>query len=86
MFLCFKQKFKMAAKKAGKCFQDKCIFAFHAEIQDSDQNWWKLFFLLQKMADASAYILQAKNCVQIALSHTISKINVFLSFTQFAKK
>ena len=34
------------------------------------------------MPDDSAYSLAAKNFVEIALSHTVSEIYVFLGFTQ----
>ena len=52
------------------CFRDKCIFVFNTEIQDGHQEWWENFFL------------RVKNFVEIALSRSVSEINMFLHFTQ----
>ena len=52
------------------CSQDKCVFAFYAEIQDGRQKWQQ------------SYLKRVKNIMKIALSQTVSKINAFLRFTQ----
>ena len=62
-------------------FQDKCIFAFYAEIQDGCQKWWENEFW-EKPPVHSTDVLQVKNFVEIALSHTVSEINLCLHFTQ----
>ena len=54
---------------------------FYAEIQDGCQNWWEINFW-GKMAVVCTDSLQVKNFVEITLSHIVSKINVFLHFTQ----
>ena len=58
-----------------------CFFLFYAEIQDGRQKWWENN-ICQQVADDSAYILGLKNFVEIALSCIVSKIHVFLHFTQ----
>ena len=45
-------------------FQDKCLFAFYAEIQDGCQKWQENDFWLE-VADDSAYTLHVKNFIQI---------------------
>ena len=62
-------------------FQDKCIFAFYAEIQDGHQKWQESDFW-EKLPVESTDTLWVKNFVEIALSRTISKKNVFLHFRQ----
>ena len=49
-------------------FQDKCTFAFYAEIQDGRPKWRESDFGLKLPVDSS-YTLRAKNFVEIALSH-----------------
>ena len=46
---------------------------------------WRENDFWQNIADDSVYTLRVKNFVEIALSHTISKINLFLHFTQKLK-
>ena len=63
------------------CFRDKPVFALNAEIQDGHQKWGENDFWKKSPVD-SADNLWVKNFVEIALSRSISKINVFLHFTQ----
>ena len=53
----------------------------YAEIQDGHQKWQESDFWEKSPVD-SAYTLQIKNFVEITLSHTVSKINALLRFTQ----
>ena len=62
-------------------FRDKCVFAFKAEIQDGRQKWRENDFW-EKLPVDSADTLWVKNSVEIALSCSISEINVFLRFMQ----
>ena len=62
-------------------FQDKCVFAFYAEIQDGRQKWQESDFFEKSPVD-SADTLQVRNFVETALSHTVSKINALLRFMQ----
>ena len=62
-------------------FQDKCIFAFNAEIQDDRQNGGKAIFL-EKLPVNSTDTLRVENFVEIALSCTVSEINMFWHFMQ----
>ena len=62
-------------------FQDKCVFAFNAEILDGRQKWREKDFC-EKLPVDSADTLWVKIFVEIALSHSISKINAFLHLTQ----
>ena len=62
-------------------FQDKLVFAFNAEIQDGRQEWRENDFCEKSPVD-SANTLRVKSFVEIALSHTVSEINVFMCFTQ----
>ena len=62
-------------------FQDKCNFAFHAEIQNDCQNCQENVFWEKPPGD-SADTLTVKNVAEIALSHTVSEINAFLPFPQ----
>ena len=95
-FLRLKQKFKMAAKSGGKtifeescqktislCFRDKLFFffAFHTEIQDGHQKWRENNFCKMSPID-STDTLRIKKFVQIALSRSVSKINVFSCLMQ----
>ena len=57
--------------------QDKCVFAFYAEIQDDHQKWRQSDFVKCRQ-----YTLRVKNFIKIAISQTVSKINEFLRFTQ----
>ena len=61
------------------CFQDKCVFAFYAEIQYGRQKWRENHFW-QKVADKFTHTPWVKNVVEIALSPTICEINGFLHF------
>ena len=54
---------------------------FYAEIQDGRQKWQENDFC-EKSPVYSAEILWVKNFVEIALSRSVSKINMFLHFTQ----
>ena len=56
-----------------------CFLRFKQKFKMAAKNGGKSDFW-QKVADKSAYILQVKNFVEIALSHTVSKINAFLRF------
>ena len=60
-------------------FRDKRVFAFNAEIQDGCQKWMENNFC-EKSPVNSENTLRIKNFIEIALSHTISEINVFLCF------
>ena len=60
-------------------FRDKHVFAFYAEIQDGCQKWRENNFWEKSPVD-SADTLRVKNFVEIALSHSVSEINVFLRF------
>ena len=62
-------------------FRDKCIYVFYAEIQDGCQKWRENNFW-KKLPVNSGDTLAIKNFNEIALSHIISAINVFLHFTQ----
>ena len=62
-------------------FQDKWVFVFYAEIQDTGQKWQEND-VGQKVADDFAYILQLKTfCQNVSLSCTVSTITAFLHFT-----
>ena len=61
------------------CFQDKRVFVFNAEIQDGHQKWRENNFSEKSPVD-SENTLRFKRFVEIALSHSISEINVFLHF------
>ena len=58
-------------------FRDKHYFAFYAEIQDGRQKW-RENDLWKKLLVASAGTLWVKNFVKMALSRSVSEINVFL--------
>ena len=62
-------------------FRDKRVFAFNTEIQDGRQKWRENDFC-KKLPVDSADTLRVKIFVDIALSRSISKINVFLHLTQ----
>ena len=57
-------------------FRDKLVFVFKAEIQDGRQKCWKNDFCEKSPVD-SANTLWVKNFVEIALSRSVSEINVF---------
>ena len=66
---------------------------FYAETQNDCQKWQKHNFFETKnltVTDDFAYtpeVKKFKNFVEITLSHTVSKINAFLSLTQkFSKE
>ena len=59
------------------CSQDKCVFAFYAEIQDGHQKWRQSDFC-EMLPVHSADTLWIKNVIKIALPQTVSKINAFL--------
>ena len=62
-------------------FWNKCVFAFHAEIQDGRQKCWgKTIF--EKNPQKSVDTPGVKNFIEIALSHTASEISAFLRFKQ----
>ena len=63
------------------CFRNKCAFAFYAEIQDGRQKQREKDFCERSPVD-SADTLCIKNFVEIALSHSISEINMFLHLMQ----
>ena len=65
-------------------FRDKRVFAFYAEIPDGRQKRRDNDFRENSPVD-SAYTLWVKNFVEIALSHSVSEINVLLRFTQTFK-
>ena len=56
-----------------------CIFAVYPKTQDGNQKWWENKFW-QKVVYDSVYILGAKKFIEIALAHTVSKLNA-LNFT-----
>ena len=56
--------------------QDKCVFAFYAEIQDGRQKWQESDFCEKPPVD-SADNLQVRNYVETTLSQTACQINVF---------
>ena len=62
-------------------FRDKHIFAFKEEIQDGRQKWRENDFWEKTPVD-SADTLWVNNFVEIALSRSISEINMFLRFMQ----
>ena len=62
-------------------FQNRCVFWFYAEIQDGHKKWRENDFWEKSTVDP-ADSLWVKYFVEIALSHTVSEINVFLCFTQ----
>ena len=70
--------FSICAKIQG--FIDECVF-FYAEIQDGRQKWHENDFW-ENLPGESADTLWVKYFIEIALSHTVSKINLFLHFTQ----
>ena len=60
-------------RSISHCFQDKCAFAFYAEIQDGRQKRQENDFC-KKLPVYSAVTLWVKNFIEIILSHTISEI------------
>ena len=56
--------------------QDKCVFAFYAEIQDDCQKWRESDFC-EKSPVHPTDNLQVRNFVEITLSRMVSQINVF---------
>ena len=60
-------------------FQDKCVFALYAEIQNGRQKWRENNFW-EKSLIQSADNLRVKNLVEIALSCSVSKVNALLYF------
>ena len=56
-------------------FQDKCTFAFYTKIQDGCQKCGESCFC-EMLAVYSADTLRVKTFNEIALSRTVSKINV----------
>ena len=63
------------------CFRDKRVLAFYAEIQDVHQKWREKDFW-EKSPVYFRDTLWVKNFVEIALSHSISEVNVFLRLMQ----
>ena len=74
------QKFRQN-RSISLSFRVKRVFAFNAEIQDGRQKWRKNDVCEKSPVD-SADTLQVRNFVEIALSRSISEINMFLRFTQ----
>ena len=64
-------------------FQDKCVFAFKAQIQDGRQKWRENDFWEKSPVD-SADTLWVKNFVEITLSRSVSEINAFYTEIQDA--
>ena len=62
-------------------FQDINIFCFSAKNQDGRQKWRKLKNF-QFCTEYSSTTLSVKNCVEIALSLTVSEILIFFCFSQ----
>ena len=62
-------------------FRDKPAFAFYTEIQDGHKKWRENYFWEKRLIHSSD-TLWVKNFVEIALSRSVSKIKVFLNFTQ----
>ena len=62
-------------------FRDKRVFAFNAEIQDDYQKWRENDFCEKSPIEFEG-TLPVKNFVEIALSRSVSEINVFLHLTQ----
>ena len=62
-------------------FRDKLIFAFNAEIQDGHQKWQENNFCEKSPID-STDTLRIRNFIEIALSCSVSEINVFLCLTK----
>ena len=63
--------------------RDKCIFGIYGEYQDGLQKWQENNF--RQKWQMTADILGIKKLVKSALSCIVSKINVFLCFTQNIK-
>ena len=61
-------------------YQDKRVFAFNAEIQDGRQKGRENDFSEKSLDYADK--LRVKNCIEIALSRSVSEINAFLRLTQ----
>ena len=59
------------------CFRDKHVFAFNAENQDGHKKWRENDFR-EKLPVDSEDTLLVKNFVEIALSCSVSEINVFM--------
>ena len=60
-------------------FRNKRVFVFNAEIQDGRQKWRDNDFC-EKLPVDSADTVWVKIFVEIALSRSVSEINVFLRF------
>ena len=61
--------------------QDKCVFAFYAEIQDGHQKWQQSNFCEMSPVHSSD-TLWVKNLIKITLSQTVSKINALYAEIQ----
>ena len=56
------------------CFQDKLVLIFYTEFHNGHQKWWGKRFLAKTAR--RLHIHGTKNVVEIALSGTVSDINV----------
>ena len=74
------QKFRRNCSISHR-FRDKCIYMFYAEIQDGCQKL-RENNILEKSPVNSGDTLAIKNFNEIALSHIVPDINVFLRFNQ----
>ena len=57
-------------RSTSHCFQNKCIFAFYAEIRDGCQKWHENEFYEKSPVDSA----DVKYFVEIDLSRTVSEI------------
>ena len=80
IFLCL-ICFSISAKKQGFEDEDEFFFFLRQKFQNGHQKWKENDFWENSPLD-SADTLPLKNFVKITLSHTVSKINAFLRFTQ----
>ena len=74
------QKFRRNCSISHR-FRDKCIYMFYTEIQDGCQKL-RENNILAKSPVNSGDTLAIKNFNEIALSHIVPDINVFLRFNQ----
>ena len=74
------QKF-LRNRSISLCYQDKHVLAFNTEIQDGHQKWQEKEFC-EKSPVNFPDTLWVKNCIEIAPSRSVSKINAFLRLTQ----
>ena len=72
---------KLSSKSLSHRYQDKCVFAFYAEIQDGRQKRRENDFGEKSPVD-SADTLWVKYFVESTLSRTVIETNEFLHFMQ----